>query len=98
MPLLVWWMSERQPPYPVGLRQLPSGYGLGGHERDARRLGTLRALSGLELHLRVLGERLVALADDCAVVDEQVLAAVVGDNEPIPLVGVEPLHGSGCHR
>src|SRR5919198_81902 len=48
--------------------------------------------------IRVLGERLVALADDRAVVDEQILAAFVGDDEAVPLVGVEPLYGSGCHR
>src|SRR3954453_22673735 len=66
-------------------------------KRDACRLGALRALCGLELHLRALGQRLVALADDRAVVDEQVLTAYVGGDEPVPLVGVKPLHGSSCH-
>src|SRR5438067_8415815 len=66
-------------------------------EHDALRLGAFRALRGLELHLRVLGERLVALADDRAVMDEQILAALIGDDEAVPLLVVEPLHGSGCH-
>src|SRR5690348_16976561 len=30
-------------------------------------------------------------------VDEHVLAAISGGDEPIPLRIVEPLHGSGCH-
>src|SRR2546423_3729618 len=67
-------------------------------ERDALRLGALRTLGCLELHLRVLVERLVALADDRAVVNEQVLAASVGGDESVPLVGVEPLDGSCCHK
>src|SRR5438874_5948535 len=71
---------------------------LDGDERHVLRLGALRAVGGLELHLRALGERLVALADYRAVVDEHVLAAFVGGDEPVPLVGVEPLDGSGCHR
>src|SRR5437762_3211533 len=71
---------------------------LGRRERDVFGLRALRALGGLELHLRALGERLVALADDRAVVDEQVLTALVGGDEPVPLVGVEPLHGSSCHK
>src|SRR5690349_20193331 len=72
----------------------------GGSGRDRRHVGRLRALRALlrlVLHPRVLGERLVPLADDRGVVDEQVLAAVVGRDEPIPLVRVEPLHGSGGH-
>src|SRR5581483_3015137 len=70
----------------------------GADERDALRLGALRTLGCLELHLRALVEGLVALADDRAVVDEKILAAVVRSDESVPLVGVEPLHGSGCHR
>src|SRR2546423_1737071 len=70
---------------------------LGGRWRDVRRLRPLRALFSLVLHLRVLSERLVTLADDRAVMHEQVLAAFVRSDEAIPLVGVEPLHGSGRH-
>src|SRR5581483_9991444 len=67
-------------------------------ELDALRLGALRTLGCLELHLRVLREGLVALAEDRAVVNEQVLAAFIRGDESVPLVGVEPLDGSGCHR
>src|SRR4051794_27957435 len=72
---------------------------LAGDERDGLRLGALRPFGGVVLHLRVLVEGLVALADDRAVMNEKILtAAFVGDDEPVPLVGVEPLYGSGCHR
>src|SRR3954469_11078734 len=72
---------------------------LAGDERDVLRLGALRPFGGVVLHLRVLVEGLVALADDRAVMNEKILAAAfVGDDEPVPLVGVEPLYGSGCHR
>src|SRR5438874_6232246 len=71
---------------------------LGGDERDALGLGALRALGRLELDPCALGERLVTLAYDRAVMDEEVLAAFVRGDEPVPLVGVEPLHGSGCHE
>src|SRR5215211_895960 len=69
-----------------------------GDELDVLRLGALRTLGALELDLRAFGERLVALSDDRAVVDEQVLAAVLGLDEAVTLSVVEPLHGSGCHR
>src|SRR5437764_9068001 len=68
------------------------------NRRDVLRLGPFCALGRLELHLRILGERLVALPDDRAVMDEEILAAFVRGDEPVPLVGVEPLHDSGCHR
>src|SRR3954454_13343447 len=60
-------------------------------------LGALLTLDALELDLRALGERLEAVAGDCAVVDEQVLTACVRGDEAIPLRIVEPLDGSGCH-
>src|SRR5204862_1846890 len=59
--------------------------------------GTLRPVDRVELHLRTLGERLEALADDRRVVNEHVLATVSRGDEPVPLRIVEPLHGSGCH-
>src|SRR5215212_1785487 len=74
----------------------PASAVLGGGE-DVLRLGALLPLGGLELDLRALGERLEAVACDRAVVDEQVLAALVGGDEPIALRVVEPLDGSGCH-
>src|SRR6476659_10938219 len=60
-------------------------------------LGALLTLDALELDLRALGERLEAVAGDCAVVEQQVLTACVRGNEAIPLRIVEPLDGSGCH-
>src|SRR4029453_14734289 len=85
--------SRRPPDRRPGIR-LPA---LVRGESDVLRLPPLLALGGLEQHLRVLAERHVALAADRAVVDVQVLAAFIGDDEPVPLVGVEPLHGPGCH-
>src|SRR5213075_3292381 len=41
--------------------------------------------------------RLEAVALDRAVVNEQVLARVIGRDEAIALVVAEPLHGSCCH-
>src|SRR6266540_3856870 len=66
-------------------------------DADAARLRTLRPLLHLVLDLRALGEALVALALDRAVVDEHVLARVIRRDEAVALVVAEPLHGSGCH-
>src|SRR5713101_4697782 len=66
--------------------------------RDIRRLGALRALTGFELHLGALGQRLEAAAGDLRVMDEQVLAAVFRRDEPVALRIVEPLDDSGCHK
>src|SRR5690348_4121760 len=74
------------------MRSAPSA-----HDGDRRGLGALLALSRLVRHLGTLGEALVARADDPAVMDEQVLPALVGLDEPIPLGVVEPLHCPGCH-
>src|SRR5216683_7323282 len=54
-------------------------------EHDALRLGALRPIGCVVLHLRAFGERLVALTRDGAVVDEDVLAAFVRGDEAIPL-------------
>src|SRR5919197_5420621 len=64
---------------------------------DVGRFGALRPLARLELHLRTLGQGLEAFARDLRVVDEQVLAAFFGLDEPVALRVVEPLHGSGRH-
>src|SRR5688572_6509958 len=48
-------------------------------------------------HLGALGQGLEALGVDARVVDEQVLATLVGRDEAEALVVVEPLHGSGRH-
>src|SRR5215210_4228187 len=62
------------------------------------RLGTLRALAGLERHPGALDERLEALAGDVAVVDEQVLCAFIRGDEAVALAVVEPLDGSVSHK
>src|SRR6266446_2689785 len=65
-----------------------------GHVRGLRAFVTLLLFV---LHLRTLGERPVAAALDRAEVHEQVLVTLVGGDEPITLVRVEPLDGSGRH-
>src|SRR5918994_6352196 len=59
-------------------------------------LGTLLALDDLEADPLALVEALVAVHLDGRVVNEDVLAAVDGD-EAQALLGVEPLHGALCH-
>src|SRR3954453_17309958 len=62
--------------------------------RGCRALGTFL---GLVAHLGALAERLEAAALDRAVVNEEVLAAVVGRDESKALVVTEPLHSSCRH-
>src|SRR5207302_9393276 len=64
---------------------------------DVRRRGTLRSLLGVVAHLRAVIERLEAAALNSAVVNENVLARVIGRDEPEALVVAEPLNGSCCH-
>jgi hypothetical protein len=61
---------------------------------------TLAALGLLHLvlDLRALGERLEAAAGDRGMVDEHVLALIVGRDEAKALLVAEPLHGSSSHR
>src|SRR3712207_6554958 len=59
-------------------------------------LRTLLALDDLEGDPLALVETLVPVHLDRRVVDEDVLAAVDGD-EAEALLGVEPLHGALCH-
>src|SRR4051794_11681962 len=66
--------------------------------RDVGGLRPLVAGLGVIGDLRALGERLEAAGVDGAVVDEEVLATVVGRDEAEALVVVEPLHGSGRHE
>src|SRR3954469_21105652 len=65
---------------------------------DVHRVRPLRAVLGVVTDLGDLGERLEAAAGDAGVVHEQVLALIVGRNEPEALLVAEPLHGSSCHR
>src|SRR6478735_1639663 len=62
-----------------------------------RRLRALVTLLGLVLHLRAFVERAITRALDRAEVDEQVFAALIGCDEAVALVRVEPLDSSGCH-
>src|SRR5690349_9694333 len=73
-----------------GLRRVLSG------DADGVGLRTLLALDDLEGHPLPLVEALVPVHLDGRVVDEDVLAAVDGD-EAEALLGVEPLHGALCH-
>src|SRR5437764_11922342 len=57
----------------------------------------LLALLGVVGHLCALGQRLEAVAGDRGLMDEQVLAAVIGRNEAVALLVAKPFDGSGCH-
>src|SRR5690348_16972306 len=57
--------------------------------------GALLPLHDVELDALALGERLEAGLLDRRVVDEAVLLAVLGRDEPEALAVVEPLHGAG---
>src|SRR5712691_280442 len=99
-------MSGPRASEPFGLvvefdRPGPSA-GPGGSERgllnlpDVGCLKTLRAAGDFELDLVTFGEALEALRLDGAVVDEDVLTALLRD-EPVTLCVVEPLHLSCRH-
>src|SRR3954468_12382165 len=64
---------------------------------DVDCLRTLVAGLRLVLHARALGERAVAIGLDAGVVDEEVLAALVGRDEAKALLVAEPLDGTCCH-
>src|SRR3954453_6580156 len=64
---------------------------------DVRGGRALLALLLVVADLRALGERLEAATLDRAVMDEEVLALVIGRDEAKALVVVEPLDGSCCH-
>src|SRR3954464_12821105 len=68
-----------------------------GDQADVRGLRALVALLLLVLDLRALGERPVAAALDRAEVHEQILVTLIGCDESVAFVRVEPLDGSGCH-
>src|SRR4051812_34112890 len=70
----------------------------GSHLDDVDRLRALVARLFLVGHLRALGERLVAVAVDTRVVDEQVAAAFVGRNKAEAFVVTEPLDRPGTHH
>src|SRR5947209_14915662 len=84
--------DEARPPRGPGL----AAGGGGSDGADAVGLRALLALDDLEAHPLPLVEALVPVHLDGRVVDEDVLAAVDGD-EAEALLGVEPLHGALCH-
>src|SRR3990170_4576226 len=67
------------------------------HHADVRGLGTLGAARDVVGHLLSLIERLEALGLDGGEVDEHLGAVLAGD-EAVPLLGLEPLHGSSGHN
>src|ERR671919_2442924 len=71
--------------------------GCASDEADVHRLRSLVARLLLVLDLGVLGERLEALTVDAGVVHEQVAVAIIGSDEAVTLLVVEPLDGSGRH-
>src|SRR6476469_51021 len=64
---------------------------------NARRGGAFGPFLGLVADLGTLGQGLEALAEDRAVMDEDVLRAIVGCDEPVALVVAEPLDCSSGH-
>ena len=62
---------------------------------NVRGLGSLVADLGVVGDLCAIGERAIAITDDGAVMNEQVLGLVIGRDEPKSLVVAEPLDGSG---
>src|SRR4051794_28189645 len=66
-------------------------------EVDVDGLGTLLAGLGLVGDLGPFGERAVPAGVDGGVVNEEVLAGLVGRDEPEALLVTEPLHSSGSH-
>src|SRR6478735_3307834 len=64
---------------------------------NARRGRAFGPFLGLVADLGTLGQGLEALAENRAVMDEDVLRAVVGCDEPVALVVAEPLDCSSGH-
>jgi len=64
---------------------------------DVLGLGALGALAGGELHPLVFLEAAVTVSLDDGVVNEDVTRPVIGGDETIALVGVEPLHCTLSH-
>src|SRR3954471_3079834 len=85
----MWDRRIGRPPFESSSSPLERG--------DLRGSGALGARLGDVGNLRALGEGLEPVAGDGAVVDEQILGAVIGDDEAEPLVVAEPLHCAGAH-
>src|SRR3954470_17981283 len=65
--------------------------------RDVDGGRALGALLGVVLDPGALGEGAEAVSRDPGEMDEEVLAGLVGRDEPEALVVAEPLHGTGRH-
>src|SRR5262245_3396253 len=87
-------MSTR-PAAPTSVSGPRSIYGLDRGDVDGR--GALRALLGVIRDARALGEGAESVTGDAGEMDEEVLAGLVGRDEPEALVVAEPLHGTGRH-
>src|SRR5580765_1669465 len=59
-----------------------------GDRGDVRRLGALRALPLFERDARALSERLVTVAGDLRVMDEEILRPLVGVMNPYPFASL----------
>src|SRR6476620_462085 len=76
----------------------------GGRERagsdrlDVNCVGALGPVLGVVADLRAFGQRLEPATGDAGVMHEQILALIVGRNEPEALLVTEPLYGSRCHE
>src|SRR5438105_13634660 len=77
--------------------QGPAGPKKALNQLDVRGPGPLVVGFGVVSDLCAVGERAIALADDRAVMDEQVLGLVIRCDEAKSLVVAEPLDGSGSH-
>src|SRR6185369_6563056 len=82
---------------PVPVHPWKGATGLG--QRKIFRADLAPHLVGLELEseLLALGQSGKTRALDCADVNEHIIAAVIGLNEPEALLGVEPLHSTCRH-
>src|SRR5882757_3814802 len=91
------WVQAKRSPLESGLRDRSEERYALSSLLDARGGRALGAFFGLVTHFGPLGEALEALTQDRAVMDENVLRAVIGRNEPVALVVAEPLDSSGRH-
>src|SRR3954449_13353674 len=64
---------------------------------DVDCMRALLALLGVELDLDAFAQRAIAIGLDCAVVNEEIFALVIGSDEPKAFLIAEPLDCSGCH-
>src|ERR1700750_1446858 len=88
---------DKTKPARGGLPRLSMSAGALRSLLNAGRGGTLGPFLGLVAHLGALGQGLEALTQDGAVMNEDVLRAVIGRDEPVALVVAKPLYGSSMH-